>query len=173
MFDILAGPVTYTIQINRGFGLDQPYLAYKDGFSDANGGYWIGLETLHQMTTNGAKWKICCFAQETSGAVHYVSYSTFIVDPESAGYTYYASGMTGSPVDPLSSNSRKYKFTTKDANNEPSGCSNFAVTAQGGWWFGCSRLTMVMNGVGSNGFYIDVFFFTIKFKLSVIRVACY
>lgn len=173
MFDILAGPVTYTMQVNRGFGLDQPYLAYKDGFSDANGGYWIGLETLHQMTTNGAKWKICCFAQETSGAVHYVSYSTFIVDPESAGYTYFVSGLIGAPIDFMGPNSQKYKFTTKDVNNQPSGCSNYAVTAKGGWWYSCSRLPMVLNGVGSNGFYFQIVIVTFKFEFSLIRVASY
>ena len=112
------------IQINQGFGLDQGWQAYKYGFSDANGGYWLGNENIYQMTNNGQRWNICADVMDKMGIPYHVSYSTFILDSESAGYTYFASGMQGAPIDLMGPDSRKYKFTTKDMNNQPSTCAN-------------------------------------------------
>ena len=122
------------VQINEGFGLDQGWQAYKYGFSDSNGGYYLGNEHVYKMINNGHQWNLCSDMMDLFGNQYYVFYSKVVLDSESAGYTYFASGMKGSaPIDPFGPDSRKYKFTTKDMNNQPSACENQAVACKGGW----------------------------------------
>ena len=164
--------LNYVVQINQGFGLDQNWQAYKYGFSDANGGYWLGSENVYQMTNNGHQWNVCADVKDVLGLQYYVSYSTFIVDSESSGYTYFASGMQGAPSDALGPNSRKYKFTTKDVNNQPTSCANQAVANKGGWWWSCSGGgDVVLNGAGSTGFKYSILFLNLNLKRSYIRIS--
>jgi len=153
---LLTGKPNILIQANLGYGLDHTWSAFKYGFSDSNGGYWIGMEPAHLMTNNGKNWKICLDAFDELGLVSSSAYEQYVVDSESAGYTYFVSGPTGS-YDPLGSTSRKYKFSTKDVNNQPCCCAAQAASCKGGWWYSCetslTSLTTVLNGAGKSGFY--------------------
>src|SRR6218665_1780403 len=93
-FCFTASP-NYVMQVNQGFGLDQNWQAYKYGFSDSNGGYWLGNENMYKMTNNGYQWNLCADVKDELGIQYYVLYTTYIMDAESAGYTYYLSGMIG------------------------------------------------------------------------------
>jgi len=160
------------VQVNKGSGLDQGWQAFKYGFSDATGGYWLGNENMYQMTNNGHQWNICAEVVDTAGIVYQVSYSKFIVDSESDGYTYFASGMSGSPSDMLGPDSRKNKFTSKDVNNQIGTCANQAVASKGGWWWACSNSDkIILNGVGSTGFKFPLYGFSIPLKSCVIRIS--
>ena len=56
----------------------------------------MGNENIYQMTNNGRQWNVCADVKDALGLQYYVSYSTFIVDSESIGYTYFVSGMKDS-----------------------------------------------------------------------------
>src|SRR6218665_4213993 len=147
------------MQANLGYGLDQTWSAYKYGFSDSNGGYWIGFENLYRMTKNGKTWKLCADGRDEHGVVAFAAYQQFVVDSESAGYTYFVSGFTGSSIglDIFGATARKYKFSTKDVNNQECCCAENAMKCKGGWWYSCTTsltsASVVLNGAGSRGFY--------------------
>ena len=159
------------MQVNQGSGLDQNWQAYKYGFSDSNGGYWMGNENIYQMTNNGHQWNMCVDAVDTYSMRYYVFYSTLILDSESAGYTYFMSGMQGAPADPMGQDSRKNKFTTKDVNNQNSNCANQAVACKGGWWWSCSGSGLVVNGVGNCGFAYTLYGVSLQLKRTYVRIS--
>jgi len=150
-----TGTPSILAQANLGYGLDQTWSDFKYGFSDSNGGYWIGFENLHRMTNNGKTWKVCFDVKDELGVVFNVPYNQYVQDGESDGYTYLITGATGS-YDFFGSTSRKYKFSTKDVNNQPCCCANQAASCKGGWWYSCtpsptSAIIFVM-GAGQCGF---------------------
>jgi len=162
------------IQINLGHGLDQPWYAYKYGFSDAYGGYWHGLEDVHRMTNNGKNWKICVDLKDEFGLVFSIPYNQYVQDGEDVGYTYLMTGATGS-YDPFGSTSRKYKFSTKDVNNQPCCCAEQAATCKGGWWWSCTAsmtsASMALDGAGDCGFFYSIPFGPpIQFKSSYMKL---
>jgi len=150
-----TGTPSILVQANLGYGLDQTWSAYKYGFSDSNGGYWIGFENLYSMTNNGNTWKVCFDAKDEYGMVFNIPYNQYVQDSESDGYTFLMTGATGS-YDFFGSTSRKYKFSTKDVNNQPCCCAEHAATCKGGWWYACTTSTtsdtILLNGVGKCGF---------------------
>ena len=152
-----TGKPNILVQANIGFGLDQTWSAYKYGFSDSNGGYWLGFENIYRMTNSGKTWKVCIDVKDETGALGSSSYNQYVQDSESDGYTYLMTGPTGSYINDLfGSTSRKYKFTTKDVNNQPCCCANQAISCKGGWWYSCTPSptsgTIILNGVGKSGF---------------------
>lgn len=172
IFDV-AAPIRVIIQANYGSGLDQPWSAYKWGFTDVNGGYWVGLEYFHQMTTNGHRWNLCADAKDgLLGLQYYVSYDTIVIDPETLGYLYHVSGLKGVPLDLMGPGNGKYKFTTKDVNNQPGSCENNAAKCKGGWWWGCNGdENIVLNGPKGCGFYFKLLILNIQMSRTYIRIS--
>ncbi len=150
------GKPSILMQANLGYGLDQTWSAYKYGFSDSNGGYWIGFENVYRMTNNGKTWKLCIDGNSELGIPMSSPYNQYVQDGEDAGYTYLVSGPTGC-YDLFGTTSRKHKFSTKDVNNQPCCCAAQAASCKGGWWYSCepslTSLTTVLNGAGKSGFY--------------------
>jgi len=143
------------IQQNIGNGLDQTWSAYKNGFNDGTGGYWIGNENLYRLTNNGTTCRLCIDMWTTEGSILIASYTSFVVGKETDGYNYTASGFDGKAlvsVDAFGQSNSFYKFNAKDQNNQP-GCTNYASSLRGGWWYPCSAPQTVLNGVGSTGFF--------------------
>jgi len=140
------------LQQNTGNGLDQTWSAYKYGFNDGTGGYWIGNEILYRMTNNGTTCRLCIDMQTGPNSWYYAFYSSFVVDSETNGYNYTASGFSGSVTDTFSLSNRMCKFNAKDQNNQPE-CPNFAANLKGGWWYPCSATQVVLNGAGTPGFF--------------------
>lgn len=142
--------------MNTGSGLDGTWNSYKYGFSTASGGYWHGNEPLYRMTNDGTRWGLCFEGQDVFVTPWLVTYQTFIMDSEAVGYTYFTNGVMGG-ADVFGATNRKYKFTTKDRNNQGCCCANMAVPAKGAWFYSCAPIltsaTVVLNGIGSDGFY--------------------
>ena len=138
------------IQQNTGNGLDQTWSAYKYGFNDATGGYWIGNENLYRLTNNGITCGLCIDLLNTGGGILRVSYTSFVVGKETDGYNYTASGFSGTTKDTFGKSNSFYKFSAKNQNNQP-GCTNYATTLKGGWWYPCNDTQTVLNGIGSTG----------------------
>ena len=174
MYLLSAGTPNIVIQVNLGHGLDQPWIAYKYGFSDSYGGYWLGFENLYKLSNNGKPWKFCVDLKDEFGFVFTIPYNEYMQDGESVGYTFFVAGATGS-YDPFGSTSRKYKFSTKDVNNQPCCCAAQAATCKGGWWYSCTTsmvsVTTVLYGAGTCGFFYSLPFGPpIKFVSSYIKI---
>ena len=106
------------------------------------------------MTNNGKTWKVCFDAKDEYGFLFNIPYNQYLQDSESDGYTFLMTGATGS-YDLFGSTSRKYKFSTKDVNNQPCCCAAQAATCKGGWWWprttSTNSATVALNGAGKYG----------------------
>ena len=68
------------------------WIQYVEGFSDGQFNFWIGLETLHKVTTN-ASYGLRVVATTESGVVYAEEYSSFRVDSASTKYKLEVSGL--------------------------------------------------------------------------------
>ena len=117
---------------------------YEEGFGnlpdddkDTTGEFWIGLRSLHCLTSQG-QWELridYMFPNKTKG---YLSYRHFRVGPASNDYQLSISGFSGNTTDPIIADLNGLKFTTRDRDNDKWHRNNCAVhnsVNEGGWWY--------------------------------------
>ena len=126
---------------------------YEEGFGnlpdddkDTTGEFWIGLRSLHCLTSQG-QWELridYMFPNKTKG---YFFYPYFRVGPASDDYQLSISGYIGNISDPICTSLRiinGMKFTTRDRDNDQwdRNCAvNHASGNAGGWWYSsCSHI---------------------------------
>ncbi|XP_068695055.1 microfibril-associated glycoprotein 4-like isoform X2 [Montipora foliosa] len=123
--------------------------AYKRGFGYLKGEFWIGLDKIHRLTTNGNnKLRIDL---KLHSEVAYAAYSFFAVQNEADNYKLMVGDYSGTAGDSLEYH-RGQGFTTSDRDNDnhitPS--VNCAAEYRGGWWYnGCHMSNL--NGLYLNG----------------------
>ncbi|KAL2086280.1 hypothetical protein ACEWY4_017339 [Coilia grayii] len=71
----------------------RPWQQYKEGFGNPSGEYWLGLETLHLLTSH-RKHELRVDMEDFEGNTGFAKYSTFSVGPEDDGYKLTVSGFT-------------------------------------------------------------------------------
>ena len=115
---------------------------YKNGFGSEDGDYWIGLETLHDITSEGS-WEIYFSFHSTSGVAVFTC-NNFGVESK---WNYYAlkigscGNLRGSPgFDSFPDTMAEMNgalFTTNDKDNDNWDVSdaNCAVKYHGGFWY--------------------------------------
>ncbi|XP_065198664.1 angiopoietin-related protein 7-like [Sycon ciliatum] len=110
--------------------------AYKRGFGSASGEFWLGLDTLHYLTSQaGSTYELRIdMVLNTTGEKHYAKWSTFRVEGEANNYRLHVSGFS-SPTLPDSVRTHNgQQFSTRDREHDSHGrsCSN---RYKGGWWY--------------------------------------
>jgi len=102
------------------------------------GEYWLGLETLHLLTTSPSSlWvHIESFGDRTPPTVD-AYYDVFAVDDASTNYRLTVSGFAGNCGDSLVVHNGQM-FTTIDRDNDGSS-NNCAVDYNGGFWYNMCR----------------------------------
>ena len=123
---------------------------YKRGFGDYLGNYWIGLQTLHQITSSGDYDLFVGFSLTSFGHTRRAFYTKFTIGSEEEGYkmdyTYFdTTRSSGLSTDHLSKH-KGDKFSTLDRDNDEVSaydCANGISAGDvantqhyGGWWFG-------------------------------------
>ena len=106
---------------------------YVEGFGNLNGEFFIGLEKLHALTTQGAPQELYIILEDFEGTRKYAKYGLFKVDSEQTGYNLTIGSYTGNAGDKLSYHNGR-KFSTKDRDNDESD-NNCAVKYRGAWWY--------------------------------------
>jgi len=110
-----------------------------------SGDYWIGLETIHQLTKDG-RYKLRLDMQSRDGTWYWEEYNTFTVQDSSDNYYMTVYGVVGNTgADGSMYYQRNNYFSTFDFDASGSGCSS---TYRSGWWysscfiscFNCNRL---------------------------------
>ena len=144
---------------------------YEEGFGnlptddkDTTGEFWIGLHTLHCLTSEG-QWELRIDYMLTNKTKGYLSYRHFRVGPASDDYLLSISGFSGNTTDPFLvqnnyQNLNGMRFTTRDRDNDKwsLNCAVDNVGNAGGWWYnGCTyfylnhqynyRYGVILNGV--------------------------
>ena len=112
---------------------------YEEGFGnlpdddkDTTGEFWIGLRSLHCLTSQG-QWELridYIFPNKTKG---YLSYHHFRVGPAYDNYKLSISGFIGNTNDPIISRINGMNFTTRDRDNDQ--FTYNCATTYGGWWY--------------------------------------
>ncbi|XP_046693645.1 microfibril-associated glycoprotein 4-like [Silurus meridionalis] len=108
----------------------QPWKDYKNGFGDASGEYWLGLENMFLMT-NTEKYQLRVDMEDFERGSAYALYTTFFIGSESNSYTLNIGGyINGGAGDSLFYvNGRPFSTFDKD----PTGYC--ADTNGGGFWY--------------------------------------
>ncbi|XP_062865673.1 microfibril-associated glycoprotein 4-like [Trichomycterus rosablanca] len=108
----------------------RPWQQYKEGFGDAKGEYWLGLENIFLLTYR-SRYQLRVDMEDFEKGRAYAQYTSFYIDPESSKYRLHVSGhINGGAGDSLSHSSER-DFSTFDKDSTGS-CAN---TYSGGFWY--------------------------------------
>ena len=125
--------------------------SYQFGFGQQDGEFWLGLETLHHLTSP----KTCDLRidlQDAANERRYAKYSTFVIGSDSSNYVLTADGYTGNAGDSFGKGSGRHNgqpFSTKDADNDAYS-ESCADLYKGGWWYDACHVSN-LNGLYLNG----------------------
>ena len=119
------------------------WVEYEDGFGNLDGEFWIGLRSMHCLTSQG-HWELRIDYQLTNGTKSYLHYNKFAVGSPEHQYPLNISGFDSIGLtDPFNSaiSLNGMKFTSRDRDNDLYG-SNCAH-GDGGWWYNnCGHLEL-------------------------------
>ncbi|TRY86128.1 hypothetical protein DNTS_030203 [Danionella cerebrum] len=122
----------------------RPWREYKRGFGDVQGEYWLGLESLYQLTRS-RKYSLRVDLEDFEGRKGFALYSSFSVECECSGYKLQVSGFTdGGAGDSFSPhNGQKFSTFDKDQDTYDKNCAKEFL---GAFWYSACHNTNP-NGV--------------------------
>ncbi|XP_065198640.1 angiopoietin-related protein 7-like [Sycon ciliatum] len=110
--------------------------AYKRGFGSASGEFWLGLDTLHYLTSQaGSTYELRIdMVFNTTGEKHYAKWSTFRVEGEANNYRLHVSGFSSPTLQDRMSYHNGQQFSTPDHDHD-SWSGDCSTRWKGGWWY--------------------------------------
>lgn len=112
----------------------RPWADYKNGFGDASGEYWLGLDKVNRLSKTMPH-RLRIDLTSFDGAKKFGTWKTFMVDDEEHKYTLTARGFRDGGI----GNSLRYHsgrpFSTYDRDND-AWANNCASYFHGAWWYG-------------------------------------
>ncbi|XP_052093894.1 ficolin-2-like [Mytilus californianus] len=149
-----GGWTVFQRRTNGYVGFYRDWEAYKEGFGNVKGDFWLGNEYLSKLTQQGY-YKLWIDMWDFSYNRRYAIYNTFVVKNEQSGYKLEVAKYTGNAGDSLSKHNGN-KFSTWDRDNDTYS-KNCAELFKGGWWYtNCHRSNL--NGrylMGTHSSYAD------------------
>ncbi|KAM3927104.1 angiopoietin-related protein 6 [Leptodactylus fuscus] len=120
---------------------------YKHGFGNFDNEYWLGLENIYWLTTQGS-YKLLILMDDWQGRQVSAEYDQFKVEPESDFYRLRLGQYSGTAGDSLSwHNDKQFSTLDKDRDSYAGNCAHFQ---KGGWWYNmCAHSNL--NGVWYRG----------------------
>nr|XP_039259588.1 ryncolin-1-like [Styela clava] len=117
---------------------------YAKGFGKLNNEFWLGLETIHQLTKN-ANYELRIDLGDFEGNTTYAKYGIFNIASGNDKYRLEVGDHSG-PIQDEMVHHNKMTFTTQDSDNVGF-TGNCALVRKGAWWFdnGCGYLNL--NGI--------------------------
>ncbi|XP_078487523.1 microfibril-associated glycoprotein 4 isoform X1 [Ciona intestinalis] len=103
---------------------------YVTGFGKITSEYWIGLDTIYNLTNSG-NYELRVDMEDFQGNTAYAKYSNFRLSDRTF-YTARISGYSGTAGNSMEMNG--LKFTTKDRDHDTANNVNCAVAYSGAWW---------------------------------------
>ncbi|XP_033094507.1 ficolin-1 isoform X5 [Trachypithecus francoisi] len=109
------------------------WAAYKQGFGNQLGEFWLGNDNIHALTAQGSS-ELRVDLVDFEGNRQFAKYRSFKVAGEAEKYKLVLGGFVeGSAGNALGTHNSHF-FSTKDQDNDVSS-SNCAVKFQGAWWY--------------------------------------
>lgn len=114
------------------------WVEYEDGFGTLTGEFWLGLRSIHCLTSSQDKWELRIDYQLSNGEKSYLHYKNFAVASADNQYRLTISGFDysrGQTSDPFSSGAslNGMPFSSKDYT------TGTCARDYGGWWHDNSR----------------------------------
>ena len=130
-----GGWIVFQRRVDASLDFYRGWEEYKHGFGDLNGNFWLGLETVHMLTSAGkiAKLRVDVKHFNPSYGLKYAEYSGFKILSETEGYRLNLNGYSGNAGNSLSYHNNRM-FTTKDRDQD-SNSGNCATIYKGAWWY--------------------------------------
>uniref|UniRef100_A0A8C5M5F3 Fibrinogen C-terminal domain-containing protein n=2 Tax=Leptobrachium leishanense TaxID=445787 RepID=A0A8C5M5F3_9ANUR len=121
--------------------------SYKHGFGNLDGEYWLGLENIYWLVSQGS-YKLLILMEDWQGRHAYAEYDYFRLEPESDFYRLRVGLYRGDAGDSLSwHNAKQFSTLDKDRDSYTGNCAHFQ---KGGWWYNmCAHSNL--NGVWYKG----------------------
>ena len=124
---------------------------YKQGFGNLSKNFWLGLDTIHELTKRGAVLRVDLAG--VRGNKGFAKYSSCKIYSESTNYKLEISGFSGDAGDAFA-RQNNMQFTTKDKDNDyctlPGRYCNCAVYYKSAWWYK-DCFDSDLNGVFAHG----------------------
>ncbi|XP_078686728.1 microfibril-associated glycoprotein 4-like [Branchiostoma floridae x Branchiostoma belcheri] len=126
--------------------------AYKTGFGDLRGEFWLGNDNLHRLTAQDV-YELRVDLEDFEGNTAYAKYNIFRVEDEVHKYRLTISGYNGTAgdamTDPFHPHDGMY-FSTRDRENDIHTSEHCAQVYKGAWWYEkCHRANL--NGLYHGG----------------------
>ncbi|NXI07100.1 ANGL4 protein, partial [Irena cyanogastra] len=112
---------------------DQLWDAYKNGFGDLHGDFWLGLEKIHHLVQEG-KYNLLIELEDWEGNSQVVQF-VFSLGGESTAYTLNLLGPLSGELENAIGEFRQLPFSTRDRDHDLKADTNCAKHLSGGWWF--------------------------------------
>ncbi|NXG55549.1 ANGL4 protein, partial [Hemiprocne comata] len=112
---------------------DQLWDAYKNGFGDLHGDFWLGLEKLHQLVQEG-RYDLLIELEDWEGNSQVVQFA-FSLGGENTAYTLNLLGPLSGELENAIGDFRQLPFSTRDRDHDLKADTNCAKHLSGGWWF--------------------------------------
>uniref|UniRef100_A0A493T109 Tenascin n=1 Tax=Anas platyrhynchos platyrhynchos TaxID=8840 RepID=A0A493T109_ANAPP len=120
--------------------------SYATGFGDPNDEFWIGLENLHKITSQG-QYELRVDLRDR-GETAYAVYDKFSVGDSKTRYRLRVDGYSGTAGDSMTYHNGR-SFSTFDKDND-SAITNCALSYKGAFWYkNCHRVNL-MGRYGDN-----------------------
>ena len=142
--------------VNGSNFFNRSWAAFKVGFGDPSGNYWLGNDLLSQLTVNNRyKLKFDLQSRSNTSNWYWAEYGTFIVQTEAYNYMMWASEYSGNTGDYFGfSYMFPAMFSTYDRENDRAYRENCAVYG-GGFWYGRQCNLVTVNGFHDNSTSFD------------------
>ena len=119
---------------------DRLWAEYKQGFGNKGSSFWLGLDTIHEMTKHTMTMRFDLTL--ASGSKYHATYNKFKVGSEATNYRLEVSGYSGNSGDAFTHHNTR-QFTTRDRDNDNYAGYNCAYLVPGGWWYSyCYRVCL-------------------------------
>ena len=127
--------------------INRDWVKYEDGFGDLNGEFWIGLRSMHCLTSQG-NWELRIDYKLKNGTESYLHYNKFAIGSAEDQYPLNISGFDSIGLtDPFITGVQLngMKFSTRDRDNDLRAGYNCG-DRNGAWWhYGCSHIEIHME----------------------------
>ncbi|XP_043835628.1 angiopoietin-related protein 4 [Dromiciops gliroides] len=120
-------------RLNGSVDFHQPWEAYKSGFGDPNGEFWLGLEKVHHITGDRGS-RLAVQLLDWEGNAQSVQIP-FHLGGEDTAYSLKLTGPVAGELGPATEDGLSLPFSTWDRDHDLRTDLNCAKNLSGGWWF--------------------------------------
>ena len=128
-----GGWTVFQRRVDPSLSFNRNWKQYADGFGTSEGNFWLGLEALHQLTSQGRNVTLRIDLKDKTGQWGFAKYSDFRISGAADEYRLQVGGWSGNRGDSLTY-SNGMPFSSPDRDNDLSS-NNCAEKYDGSWWF--------------------------------------